>query len=269
MESVEQVASGWGRPGRDPSGPASSGAAAAGRLGPSEAGMPIQVLLIDDDRKLTDRMKEYLASHDMTVTVAGDGATGLNLLGGRAVDVVLLDVMLPGLDGFEICRAIRKTSRVPIIMLTARGEEADRIVGLELGADDYLAKPFSPRELVARVRAILRRMGPDPEAEPLVFGRVRIDPGAREVTVAGEPVELTAYQFDLLHTLASRPGRVYGREELSELTRGSGLGIGDRSIDVHISRIRALIETDPRKPRYIKTIRSAGYMFVKDPGDEA
>lgn len=227
----------------------------------------IQVLLIDDDRKLGERMKEYLAGHAMKVTLALDGGVGLQKLSASPPDVILLDVMLPGMDGFEICRQVRKTSRVPIIMLTARDEETDRIVGLELGADDYLPKPFNPRELVARIRAVLRRAAPVPEGEPLAFGRLVVDPDARVVRLDGREITLTAYQFDLLHTLASRPGRVYTREELSELTKGAGLGMNDRSIDVHVSRIRSLIEDDPKHPRYIKTLRSAGYVFVKDPAD--
>ncbi|MFN7974232.1 MAG: response regulator transcription factor [Acidobacteriota bacterium] len=230
--------------------------------------MPTQVLLIEDDGKLASRLKEYLATHDMKVAWAPDGAAGLREVSSHPPDVVLLDVMLPGMDGFEICKQIRRSSRVPILMLTARGEEADRIVGLEIGADDYLPKPFSPRELVARIRAVLRRLQPADDEGPLAFGKIVIDPGGRRVQKDGREVQLTAYQFDLLHTLASRPGRVYTRDELSELTKGSQLGVNDRSIDVHVSRIRALIEDDPKRPRYVKTLRSAGYVFVKDPGED-
>lgn len=235
---------------------------------PASRALPTQVLLIEDDRKLADRLKQYLATHDMKVSWAADGAAGLREVISHPPDVVLLDVMLPGMDGFEICKQIRKTSRIPILMLTARGEEADRIVGLELGADDYLPKPFSPRELVARIRAVLRRLMPVEGEGPLAFGKIVIDPGGRRVLKEGREVILTAYQFDLLHTLASRPGRVYTREELAELTKGAQLGFNDRSIDVHVSRIRALIEDDPKRPRYVKTLRSAGYVFVKEPGED-
>jgi len=173
--------------------------------------------------------------------------------------------MLPGMDGFEVLREARKHTSLPIIMLTARGEETDRVVGLELGADDYVQKPFSPRELLARIRALLRRSGAPPDKAKLQTGNLLIDPDARAATLGATLLPLTALQFDLLYHLASRPGRVFSRNDLSEQIRGQELGYADRSIDVHISRIRALVEEDPKHPRRIKTIRGAGYLFVKDP----
>src|SRR5206468_3941319 len=184
----------------------------------------------------------------------------------RAPDAVILDVMLPDLDGFETCRRMRAASDIPILMLTAKGEETDRIVGLEIGADDYLPKPFNPRELLARLRAILRRRT-QPASERrrvLRFGHLEIDVDARTVRLDGEPRTLTAYQFDLLHTLAANAGRVLSRDALMGKLKGENLEAFDRSLDVHISRIRAAIEDDPKHPRRILTVRGAGYVFAKD-----
>jgi DNA-binding response OmpR family regulator len=179
-------------------------------------------------------------------------------------DAVLLDVMLPDLDGFEVCRRIRRGSDVPILMLTARGDDEDRIAGLEIGADDYLPKPFNPRELQARLRAILRRRRPPPGASPpLRFGRLEIDPDARVVRLDGEERPMTGYQFDLLLALARSAGRVLSRETLMTRVRGDSSEAFDRSVDVHVSRLRATIEDDPRRPRRILTVRGAGYVFAK------
>jgi DNA-binding response OmpR family regulator len=176
---------------------------------------------------------------------------------------VVLDVMLPDLDGFEACRRIRATSDVPVIMLTARGEDTDRIVGLELGADDYLPKPFNPRELLARLRAVLRRRAAPAAGTSLRFGRLEIDRAARVARVDGQDRALTAHQFDLLVALAESAGRVLSRDSLMQKVRGLDLEAFDRSIDVHVSRIRAAIEDDPRRPRRILTVRGAGYVFAR------
>src|SRR5262249_22284984 len=186
-------------------------------------------------------------------------------------DVALLDVMLPGFDGLEVCRRIRAApalAGLPVIMLTAKGEDVDKIVGLELGADDYLAKPFNPRELLARIRAVLRRTGPGalPRSAPLRVGGIEIDFDAREVTVKGRRQLLTHYEFELLSALARAAGRVLSRERLLDLLKGQDYETFDRSIDVHISKLRAKLEDDPREPRYIKTVRGVGYVLIRDAG---
>ncbi|MDE2907484.1 MAG: response regulator transcription factor, partial [Acidobacteriota bacterium] len=195
-----------------------------------------------------------------------DAASGLAALSRVKPDAVILDVMLPDLDGFEVCRRIRASSSVPVLMLTARGDDTDRIVGLELGADDYLPKPFNPRELLARIRAVLRRSNGTRSGvrDVMRFGRLEIDPASRMVTLGDEPCALTGYQFDLLHALASNAGRVMSRERLMDRLRGETLEAFDRSIDVHVSRIRAAIEDDPRHPRRIITVRGAGYVFASE-----
>lgn len=229
-----------------------------------------RVLLIDDDARLAEMLRPYLERHGFSLAAETDGAAGLARAERDFFDLVLLDVMLPGLDGMEVCRRLRAVSSVPVIMLTARGEESDRIVGLELGADDYVPKPFNSRELVARMRAVLRRARPaeDAAARPVLrFGDLVIDPGTRQVTRAGQDRPLTAYQFDLLYYLASRAGRVLSREQILEGTRGAELEPFDRSIDVHVSRIRAAIEDDPRTPRFVLTVRGVGYQFAR-PSDE-
>ena len=223
------------------------------------------ILVIDDDPKLAGLLAEYLGARGYGVVTAPDGAAGLLRLRSGGVDLVVLDVMLPGQDGFEVLQVLRRTSRVPVIMLTARGEDADRIVGLELGADDYLAKPFNPRELLARVRAILRRAesGPDEEA-PLEAGGIRLDPARREVWVDGAPVELTTTEFDLLRVLVAAAGRVVPRERLMELARGEEWASFERSVDVHVSHLRRKLGDDPKHPRLIKTIRGVGYLVAKE-----
>ena len=228
------------------------------------AATPLLALLVEDDVRLAALTREYLEGHGVAVVVVGDGRRGLaEALGGK-FDVVLLDLMLPGKDGLEVCRELRGRSDVPIIVLTARGEEADRVMGLELGADDYLAKPFSPRELLARIRAVTRRAKgrAGPALGMVRVGALRIDPAARTVELDGAPVHLTAYEFALLEALARRAGRVLSREQLMELARGSAEDAFDRSIDVHVSRLRQKLGDDPRRPRLIKTVRGSGYVLA-------
>jgi len=219
--------------------------------------------LIEDDSRLADMVREYLGKAGFDVIHAESGTRGLALHGREPVDAVVLDLMLPDGDGLEICRRIRARSDSPILMLTARGDPMDRVVGLEMGADDYLPKPFEPRELLARLRAILRRGRAGPRADLLRFGRLEIDRGAREVRLDGSPRVLTGYQFALLLALAEHSGRVMSRETLMDVVKGEQFDAFDRSIDVHISRIRAAIEDDPRKPRRVITVRGAGYVFAK------
>jgi DNA-binding response OmpR family regulator len=221
------------------------------------------ILMIEDDEPLAAMVSEYLGTHGFAVTVAPRGELGLELLARGGFQAVLLDVMLPDLDGFEVCRRIRAGGDTPVLMLTARGDDTDRIVGLELGADDYLPKPFNPRELLARLKAVLRRRS-RPEHRPVLrFGRLEIDREARHVRLDGRERPLTSHQFDLLAALAESAGRVLSREALMERVRGDALEAFDRSIDVHVSRIRAAIEDDPRRPRRILTVRGAGYVFAR------
>ena len=228
-----------------------------------------QLLMIEDDARLAAMVGEYLTHSGYRVAHAGDGESGLAMLQDAPADLVVLDLMLPGIDGLEVCRRIRAqpgdAARVPVLMLTAKGDPMDRIVGLELGADDYLPKPFEPRELLARIRAVLRRRQPGaaPEQQRLRFGALEIDRDARTVTVGDAPCELTSYQFDLLVTLAERAGRVLTREQIMEAVRGRELEAFDRSIDVHIGRIRAAIEHDAKNPKRIVTVRGVGYVFAK------
>jgi DNA-binding response OmpR family regulator len=222
------------------------------------------ILIIDDDARLADMLREYLSRAGFVVDVRHAGQSGLAAAAG-GYDAVVLDLMLPDIDGLEVCRRLRAQSDVPVLMLTARGEDTDRIVGLELGADDYLPKPFNPRELQARLKAILRRRrdpGPGPNGV-LRFGRLEIDPGARAARIDGQPRPLTAYQFDLLMALATHPGRVLSREQLMDLARGAELEAFDRSVDVHVSRLRAALEDKPSAPRRILTVRGAGYVFAR------
>jgi DNA-binding response OmpR family regulator len=228
-------------------------------------------LLIDDDARLGALMTEYLGKHGIDVTVAGDGKRGLAALRGGRFDVVLLDVMLPDVDGFETCRRIRSApelSAIPVLMLTARGDDVDKVVGLELGADDYLAKPFNPRELLARIRAVLRRTAsaPSPGRPRFRSGTLEIDFDAREVTVQGRRVVLTHYEFELLAALARHGGRVLSRDQLLDALKGQDYEAFDRSIDVHISKLRAKLERNPKEPRYIKTVRGVGYALMRDAG---
>ena len=229
--------------------------------------MPERVLLIEDDERLAAMLSEYLASMGYEARSAPDAASGLKALARGRFDALVLDVMLPDRDGFEVCRQVRARSEIPILMLTARGGETDRIVGLELGADDYLPKPFNPRELLARLRAILRRRRPAAAGvSPRIrIGRLEIDRDTRSVSVGGKACTLTGNQFDLLRVLAENAGRVMSREALMDAVRGESLEAFDRSIDVHISRIRAAIEDEPRKPGRIITVRGAGYMLARDP----
>jgi DNA-binding response OmpR family regulator len=222
-----------------------------------------RVLVIDDDTRLSAMVATFLSQHGFEVDAQADARSGLAAARARRYDAILLDVMLPDGDGLSLCRTLRAESPVPIVMLTARGDDTDRIVGLEIGADDYLPKPFNPRELVARLRAVLRRMRPTPERELLRFGRLTIDRGARVARLDGRSVELTAHQFNLLVALAERPGRVLTRDQLMQLVRGDELEAFDRSIDVHVSRIRAAIEDDPKHPRRILTQRGVGYLFAE------
>ncbi|WP_448254238.1 response regulator [Ottowia oryzae] len=228
-----------------------------------------RLLMIEDDARLAGMVGEYLTQSGFAVEHAGDGVSGLNLLQDKPFDMVVLDLMLPDIDGLEVCRRLRalpgEVARTPVLMLTAKGDPMDRIIGLELGADDYLPKPFEPRELLARIRAVLRRHQPGaaPEHQVLRFGTLEIDRDARVVTVAGQPAELTSYQFDLLVTLAERAGRVLTREQIMEAVRGRELEAFDRSIDVHMGRIRAAIEEDVKSPKRIVTVRGVGYVFAK------
>ncbi len=228
-------------------------------------------LLVEDDTRLATLVAEYLRAHEVDVTVAGDVERGLAALRAGRFDVVLLDVMLPGMDGFELCRRIRavpELAALPVIMLTARGDDVDKIVGLELGADDYLAKPFNPRELLARIRAVLRRAAPGvrPGRARFRCGALEIDFDAREVAVGGRRVTLTHYEFELLAVLARAAGRVLSREQLLDALKGEAYEAFDRSIDVHVSKLRSKIEPNPKEPRYIKTVRGVGYVLVREGG---
>ncbi|WP_305984742.1 response regulator [Roseibium sp. MMSF_3544] len=225
--------------------------------------MPQQILLIEDDARLAEMVQDYLGTSGFNVTVAATGQAGLDLQKQRQFDAILLDLMLPDLDGLEVCRTLRTDDRTPILMLTAKGEPMDRIVGLELGADDYLPKPFEPRELLARLRAILRRGPSEAESRVLRFGRLEIDTSAMEARVDGRICNLTAHQFQLLEIMASRAGRVLSRDTIMNALKGENLAAFDRSIDVHVSRIRAEIEDDPNKPRRLITVRGAGYVFAR------
>ena len=224
----------------------------------------MKVLVIDDDRRLGDMLRTYLEGQGVSVDTRLDGTSGLAALDRGGYDAAVLDVMLPGIDGFEVCRRIRAASELPVLMLTARGDETDRVVGLEIGADDYLPKPFSPRELLARLRAITRRSRTAPaEVKVLRFGDLEVDLDARQVRVGGQPRDLTSHQFEILAVLARSAGRVLSREQIMEAVRGDALEAFDRSIDVHVSRIRAAIEEDPRHPRRIVTVRGVGYVFTR------
>jgi DNA-binding response OmpR family regulator len=221
------------------------------------------ILVVDDEARIVKLVRDYLERAGFDVISAHDGETALTLARVEQPDLIVLDLMLPGVDGLDICRRLRQESGVPIIMLTARVEEADRIVGLELGADDYVTKPFSPRELVARVRATLRRangqMGP---TTILRAGDVELDTASLTAVVAGEPVDLTSTEFQLLVTLVRQPGRIFSREQLLEAVHGVAFQSYDRSVDSHIKNIRRKIEPDPRKPRYIQTVYGVGYRFM-------
>ena len=226
--------------------------------------MNVRVLLVEDDARLAGMVADYLGEAGIRSAIAGTGREAQRLLKRDAFDAVILDLMLPDTDGLDLCKQIRAESTIPLLMLTARGDPLDRVVGLELGADDYLPKPFEPRELLARLRAILRRSRDTAPADVLRFGRLEIDRAARQVRIDDREKPLTGFQYTLLLALAERAGRVLSRDTLMDLTRGSALEEFDRSIDVHISRIRAAIEDDPKKPRRILTVRGAGYVFAKE-----
>jgi two-component system, OmpR family, phosphate regulon response regulator OmpR len=227
-----------------------------------------RVLIIDDDEKLVELVRDYLAPHGFEVGAAHDGFAGLAAAARGEADVIVLDVMLPGIDGLEVCRRVRGSSDVPILMLTARGEETDRIVGLELGADDYLAKPFNPRELLARLRAVLRRAGArQPSGARLEVGPLALDPATRQGLLRGREVELTTAEFDLLHLLLASAGRVLSRDQLMEQLHGTSWSYFDRSIDVLVSRLRQKLEDDPRHPALLKTVRGGAYQLARPSSD--
>lgn len=230
--------------------------------------MAEHLLIIDDDTRLSAMLNDYLSANGYRVRSAPSAAAGLADLSRSPAEAVILDVMLPDLDGFEVLKRIRAGSDVPVLMLTARGDETDRIVGLEIGADDYLPKPFSPRELLARLRAILRRHGASPVAGILRFGRLEIDPGSRSARLDGQVCDMTGHQFDILLALAESAGRILTREQLLDRVKGIEADAFDRSVDVHVSRIRAAIEDDPRHPRRIVTVRGAGYVFARRQDDK-
>ncbi len=224
----------------------------------------MRVLLIDDDVRLQELLATYLEQNGVHVTTATDGSRGLVALDAGAFDAVLLDVMLPGMDGLEVLRRVRLKSKVPVLMLTAKGDETDRVVGLEIGADDYVAKPFSPRELLARLRAVLRRSQPAALSEKIVVGDVALDVATREVRVNERAVELTGIEFDILVALARRAGRVVPRDALlTEAGRGD-VTVGERTVDVHISHLRQKLGDDPRAPKKIKTVRGVGYVLARE-----
>jgi two-component system, OmpR family, response regulator len=228
--------------------------------------MPIRALLIDDDARLAELLGRYLAPHDVVLRHAPDGPQGLAAVAAGGVDVVVLDVMMPGMDGLDVLRRLRATSAVPVIMVTARGDETDRVVGLELGADDYLPKPAYPRELLARIRAVLRRVQPRSVDSRVVIGDLEIDPDTRRATIGATDLGLTALEFDLLLALGRRAGRVVPRDALWEAAGRGDTSVHERTVDVHVSRLRAKLGDDARSPRRLLTVRGAGYLLVKEPG---
>ncbi len=249
-------------------GPQGPGHTAAGKTCDGILDAMNRLLLIDDDVRLTDMVGGYLRHNGFEVDTAGSLAAGRERLNQGSYDALVLDLMLPDGDGLDFTRELRaqpRTRRLPLLMLTARGEPTDRIVGLELGADDYLGKPFEPRELLARVKALLRRAAPDGAADDAVlhFGRLEVDLGARQARLDGRPCDLTNHQFELLTVLARSPGRVLSRGQIMDALKGHPLEAFDRSIDVHISRIRAVIEDDPKSPRRVLTVRGTGYLFAR------
>jgi len=227
--------------------------------------MKALILVIDDDKKLTRLLGEYLARFEWQILTAHHPDEGLRLLRQRNPDAVVLDIMLPDRDGFETCRQLRAESAVPILMLTARGEVHDRILGLTLGADDYLPKPFEPRELAARLEALMRRGSLPSPTETLAFGDLAIDKRSRSVRLGSKDLALTTAEFDLLFALAQRPGMIWERERLFERIAGGQPGFESRSLDVLLSRLRQKLGDDPRDPTWIRTIRGAGYLFLGKP----
>jgi two-component system OmpR family response regulator len=227
-------------------------------------GRAVRVLVIDDDSRLFELLESYFKDNGVKAEHAPDGRRGLDALAKSAFDAVLLDVMMPGLDGLAVLRKIRAQSRVPVIMLTAKGDETDRVVGLELGADDYLAKPFSPRELLARLRAVLRRAQPDVSAERLSARNIVVDVPGRTVFVDGAPVELTGIELDLLVALMRRPGRVVQRSALLAEAGRSDVTVSERTVDVHVSNLRRKLGDRDRDPPLIRSVRGVGYVLAKD-----
>jgi two-component system OmpR family response regulator len=227
------------------------------------------ILVVDDDREIRDLLNRFLVKHGLRVSTARDGVEMSRILDGAAIDLVVLDLMLPGEDGLSLCRKLRSTTNLPVIMLTAMGEDTDRIVGLEMGADDYLPKPFNPRELLARVKAVLRRVQSLPAASPkgdtAKFDGWTLDLGSRRLTSPqGEEVELSTGEYDLLLAFATHPRRVLSRDQLLDLARGRTAAPFDRSVDIQVMRLRRKIEADPKEPRLIKTVRGGGYMFAAE-----
>jgi two-component system, OmpR family, alkaline phosphatase synthesis response regulator PhoP len=226
--------------------------------------VPRRILVVDDEPKILDVVRDYLSEAGFAVTTAPDGPTALASARAQPPDLVVLDLGLPGLDGLDVARQLRQGSPLPIIMLTARGDETDRVLGLELGADDYLVKPFSPRELVARVRAVLRRSdGTAGEREQFAVGDVVVDTGRRRVTVGDRAIELTATEFELLAHLARQPGRVFTRAQLLDVIHGVAVESYERAVDAHVKNIRRKLEPEPHRPRYLLTVHGVGYRFAE------
>ncbi len=233
------------------------------------------VLIVEDTRDIREPLGRYLREHGYRATTAQDSLAARKVMKGAAIDLIVLDIMMPGEDGLSLCRSIRETSQIPVILLTARGEEVDRIIGLEMGADDYISKPFSPRELIARISAVLRRtqaLPPrqkPPEAARIKFGDWLLDTGQRELVGSdGMAIALSSGEFSLLQALLERPKIALSRNQLLDLTKGRDAELFDRSIDNHVSRLRKKIEPDPKNPRYIKTVWGGGYMMAVEPEHE-
>jgi len=226
--------------------------------------MPYRVILIDDDDRLFELLEDYLADNDVLLQHAPDGPSGLAALEHGAFDAAFVDIMMPGMDGLEVLRRIRQKSAIPVVMLTAKGDDTDRIVGLELGADDYVPKPFNPRELLARLRAVLRRSSTMVVAERIEVQDLTIDVGARVVRQGDAEVDLTGIEFDILAALARRAGRVVPRDALLEAAGRGDVVVSDRTVDVHISHLRQKLNEDPRAPRLIKTVRGVGYVLSRE-----
>jgi two-component system alkaline phosphatase synthesis response regulator PhoP len=223
------------------------------------------ILVVDDEPRISEIVRDYLERAGFTVTTAGNGADALAIARTKRPDLVVLDLGLPKMDGLDVTRALRKQSNVPIIMLTARVDESDKLIGLELGADDYITKPFSPKELVARVRAVFRRIDAAPERGDVVrAGEVTLDKSRMQVTVGTRAVDVTATEFELLATLARQPGRVFTRAQLLDAIRGVEVDSFDRAIDAHVKNVRRKIEPDPKHPRYVLTVHGVGYKFAED-----
>lgn len=231
--------------------------------------MKSNILIIDDDPKLNRLLTEFLAGFNFDVATSLTPSDGLKKLARRKTDLVILDVMLPEMNGFDLCKKIRRESNIPIIMLTARGDPMDRVVGLELGADDYLAKPFEPRELVARIQAVLRRLHPKEVASTCTFGRLTVDPRKRIATIDDVPIELTTNEFTALWLLSTHPGEVFDRDRILQALRGIDSDPFNRSVDITMSRLRQKLGDDPKSPTYIKTVWGTGYVFIGESGPNA